>query len=182
MKASVKPAEVNILTRRQRFWPGLWVDLKSRRTSVVSSFLGFVISGLLIGVLVPLRIDADAAERERIQRCWDTQVVVREQAGQLRDGFIIQPTAPIPRSSDLRTVRLAVENSEFACREIPAVAGFMGQSASHLDRLEVLLGQSDSGDFRTADDFLKTQIVESLTEWSQSVMQKLGEPRSFRLW
>ena len=180
----MKPSAASTETshRRKSLWPGLWAEVKSRRTSIASSLLGFAISGVLIGVLVPLKIDADAAERERIQRCWETHVAVRERAGQLRDGFIIQPSAPIPRSADLRTVRLAIENSAFACRDIPSVKDLMGQSTTHLDQLELLLNRSDSGDFRTADDFQETHVVEALSEWSQSVMEKLGAPPSPHLW
>lgn len=150
-------------------------EADSKRIAIFSAVLGLLVSGIIIGFLVPIQIDMAAVQREDKNRCWESLITLRESTDDLEKGFIIQPSTPIPRNADLDTVRLGIENARFACEGVFPFDDPIRQTEAYIKTIDDLKNRTSAGEFVTSIDFVTTGFVSDVHNWSKSTMQRLSQ-------
>lgn len=152
-------------------WKG---EADSKRIDITSAVVGLVVSAGLIGLWLPLGLNSAAVDRDNMQRCWDAAIGIRSSVYALEDGFIIQPSAPVPRRADLRGTQLALENAKFACIHVAELADQHIHIDSLIGTTEHLMERSDNGDFVHGADFEATGFVADARRWTNDSLSQLA--------
>lgn len=164
----------------RRLWRTLWDGRKwkgeadSKRVDITSALVGLVVSAGIIGLWLPLGLNNAAVDRDNVQRCWEAAMEIRRNVYVLQDGFIIQPSTPVPRRADLRAVQLALDNAKFACSHVPGQSDRQARLDELLGNSESLIIRSDAGDFRNGDDFEATGFVSDVRRWTDDSLKQLA--------
>jgi hypothetical protein len=122
----------------------------------------------------PMNADA-AVARENVWRCWDATMELRKSSYDLEDGFIVQPSAPVPRRADFRAVQVASDNVGFACLQIPGFPDRQDRLKEVMAKSEGLIKLSDDGEIKSGGAFEATGFVSDVRGWADDLLKKLGE-------
>lgn len=145
-------------------------EIRSKRVEVVLT----IISGLIVGFYLPICLNSAAVDRENQQRCWQSVVDIRRNVNTVREGFIVQPTVPVARGSDLQAIKLSIENAAFACSEVRDVTPQIQSIEFLLVSNEEVASSSDSGAFRTYADFESSGFEKEVLDWTDDVLTALN--------
>tara|TARA_R100000935_G_C2829063_1_gene163959 strand:- start:504 stop:1028 length:525 start_codon:yes stop_codon:yes gene_type:complete len=173
MKAPVKqlsPPVPPLDTQSNRFWE----EIRSRRVDVLTSLLGFLFTGLLIGIIVPVSINNSSLDRDDMFRCWDSSILIREAANALDVGYATLPASPTPRNADLRELEVRLENARFACRKQPEHRDYGGRIDVLLAQLDELIVKNEAGSFLTYSSFKDTSFSIDVDNFATSVLEDIS--------
>lgn len=153
-------------------WKG---EADSKRVDITSAVAGLLVSAFLIGGWLPIRLNDAAVARENVRRCWDATMELRKSSYDLEDGFIVQPSAPVPRRADFRAVQVASDNVGFACLQIPGFPDREARLTEVMAKSAGLIKLSDNGEIQSGGAFEATGVVSDLRGWSDDLLKQLAE-------
>jgi hypothetical protein len=164
-------------------WKG---EADSKRVDITSAVVGLLVSAVLIGAWLPVSLNDAAIARENVRRCWDATIELRKSSYDLEDGFIVQPSAPVPRRADFRALQVASDNVGFACLQIPGFPDREARLKEAMAKSDELIKLSDDGEIKTGGDFQATGFTSDVRGWADDLLKRLAEsenkPSAFQLW
>lgn len=153
-------------------WKG---EADSKRVDITSAVAGLLVSAVLIGAWLPISLNDAAIARENVRRCWDATMELRKSSYDLEDGFVVQPSAPVPRRADFRAVQVASDNVGFACLQIPGFPDREARLREVMAKSDGLIKLTDDGEIKSGGAFEATGFVSEVRGWADDLLKKLGE-------
>lgn len=147
--------------------------IAGKRVEIIFAAINLVVVTLLLGMLVPYKMDQNALELENRGRCWQSVLEVRRSLDAVQDGFMVQPSSPIPRRSDLRGAQLTLKNAGHACDGVFELSDVHLETDAFVSRAEALIARSDAGGFLTYSNFDETGFIREVSDWTDDSLEEL---------
>jgi hypothetical protein len=174
--AKAPPAAGNRSQRTLLDKNGWLREINSKRVEVATSLLGFVITGILVGVVLPIWINNSSVDRDQTLRCWDSAIALRQTIDVLEKGFATLPASPVPRNSDLRGLEVRLQNTGFACQNLQYESVDAQRIKQLLADLEEVRTKNQAGAFLSYSDFIETGYSSEVDELALSILRQIGDP------